>query len=304
MKSTGLTRVATCLALAFAATPALSADSFWNSKNAYLGEPPPGDTPRAFAPGRLAEPGTFVMGRSAFSRDGREFYFSQNDSWKSGEHAKVRRMRFTGGSWTAPETIATEAVSPTLSLDEQQLFLRKKGMNNVWVSLRQGAGWKEPRPFLELARGLYDFMPTISGRYYVGSEPDTADKARGSTFVISLLKLEGKTPRIESLGAPLNGPGFNGDFFIAPDESYMVLSAKVTADFESQAFIAFRRADGTWTQPVSLGERINDGPAHRWGYFVPASGDYLFYSWGTSERDCELRWVRFAELRERLRPTH
>jgi hypothetical protein len=27
-----------------------------------------------------------------------------------------------------------------------------------------------------------------------------------------------------------------------------------------------------------------------------------FYSHATSERDCELKWVRFAEMRERLRP--
>jgi hypothetical protein len=120
--------------------------------------------------------------------------------------------------------------------------------------------------------------------------------------VISLLKLEGVTPHVRSLGAPLNGPGFNGDFFVAPDESYMVLSANVAEDFKSEAFISFRNTEGTWTKPVSLGDRINDGPAHRWGYYVPASGDYLFYSRGTSERDCELRWVRFAELRERLRP--
>lgn len=300
--STSLPGVSLFLALALATTPASAADPFWASPHAYLGEPHPGDTPKAFSPGVLAEPGTFVMGRSAFSEDGREFYFTQNDSWKSGEHAKVRMMRFADGRWSAPVTIATEAVSPTLSLDGQQLFLRKKGMNNVWAMARSGAGWGEPRPLLEMAQGLYDFMPTRSGRYYVGSDPDAADKARGSTYVISLLTLDGKNSRIRSLGAPLNGPGFNGDLFIAPDESYMVLSAKVTADFESQAFIAFRRADGTWTQPVSLGERINDGPAHRWGYFVPASGDYLFYSWGTSERDCELRWVRFAELRERLRP--
>lgn len=299
---TSIRAVVVSLALGCMAAQASAAAAFWSSKDAYLAEPRPDETPRTFAPGRLAEPGTFLMGRSAFSSDGREFYFTQNDSWKSGVNAKVRMMRFVGGRWTAPVTIATQFVSPTLSPDNQRLYLRGKGMNNVWEADRAGDGWTEPRPFLELAQGLYDFLPTASGRVYVGSEPTAADKARGSTYVISLLTLDGKTPRIESLGAPLNGPGFNGDFFVAPDESYMVLSAKVTEDFESEAFIAFREADGRWTPPVSLGNRINDGPAHRWGYFVPASGDYLFYSYGTSEKDCELRWVRFAELRERLRP--
>jgi hypothetical protein len=281
---------------------ATAADAFWQSPHAYLGEARPDETPRSFAKGRLAEAGTFTMGRSAFSRDGREFYFTQNDSWKSGKNAKLRMMRFSNGAWSAPVTIATEVVSPTLSLDERQLFMRKGGMDNVWIARRVGERWSEPTHHLQIKQGLYDFMPTTSGRYYVGSAPDDADKARGSTNVISMLTLEGAAPSIQSLGAPLNGPGFNGDFFVAPDESYMVLSANVTADFESEAFIAFRKPDGSWSKPVTLGERINDGPAHRWGYFVPASGDYLFYSYGTSETDCELRWVRFAELRERLRP--
>jgi hypothetical protein len=285
-----------CLVL----SKALAADPFWDSRDAYLGETRPDEIPRAFAPGRLAEPGTITMGRSAFSRDGREFYFTQNDSWESGKNSKLRMMRFTRGQWTTPQTIAAEAMSPTLSMDEQELFMRKGGMTQVWVSRRTRGGWNEPALFLERQQGLYDFMPTASGRYYVGGEPAPADQARGSTYVISLLTLGAPEPRAESLGAPLNGPGFNGDFFIAPDESYMVLSANVTADFESEAHIAFRKPDGTWTKPVSLGPRVNHDKAHRWGYYVPASGDYLFYSRGTSVRDCALHWVRFRETRERL----
>ena len=302
MKSTHRRKLNWAWALGLLMAQANAADAFWQSPHAYLGEARPTDTPRAFAPGRLAESGTFVMGRSAFSRDGREFYFAQNHSWENGRNAKLRMMRFSEGVWSAPETIALEAVSPTLAPDDQRLYMRKGGMDNVWIARRAGSRWSEAVPFLQRKQGLYDFMPTASGRYYVGSEADEADRARGSKYVIGLLTLDGETPQVQSLGAPLNGPGFNGDFFVAPDESYMVLSANVTADFQSEAFISFRNKDRSWTKPVSLGDRINDGPAHRWGYFVPASGDYLFYSRGTSERDCELRWVRFAELRESLRP--
>ena len=288
------------IGLCLAANQAFAADGFWNSPDAYLGESRPDESPRAFAPGRLADPGMFTMGRSAFSRDGREFYFTQNDSWESGKNAKLRVMKFAGGTWTTPRTIASEAMSPTLSIDEQALYMRMGGMGNVWISRRSGDGWSEPALFLERKEGLYDFMPTMSGRYYVGSEPEVGDRARGSTYVISLLAIEKNALQVRSLGAPLNAPGFNGDFFIAPDESYMVLSANVSPDFESEAHIAFRKPDGSWTKPVSLGERINHDKAHRWGYYVPASGDYLFFSYGTSERDCALHWVRFKETRQRL----
>jgi|ERR1022692_138294 hypothetical protein len=92
------------------------------------------------------------------------------------------------------------------------------------------------------------------------------------------------------------------DFFIARDESYMIVSANETKDFECELYISFRKADKTWTIPVSLGPLINDGVAHRWGEYVTPDNKYLFYSRGTSEKDCAIYWVRFDRLLETLRP--
>ena len=45
--------------------------SFWDSPQAYLGQLRPSDTPRIFASGLLADPGTIVMDRIGFSLDGK-----------------------------------------------------------------------------------------------------------------------------------------------------------------------------------------------------------------------------------------
>jgi hypothetical protein len=299
-----LARFATVVAIGIGASQAGAADNFWNSHDAYLGETPPGDTPKVFAPGRLVEKGTFTMGRVAFSRDGREFYYTQSDSWNSGDHAKLLTMRFTGRDWSAPAVVGLEFMSPTLSIDGQTLYMRKGNMKNVWRARRTAAGWTTPEPFLEASIGLYDFMPTASGNLYVGSEADAEDVKHGIKYAYSLLTISGKDVATKSLGRPLNEPGFNGDFFIAPDESYMIVSAKETKDYESELYISFRKADHRWSQPVSLGARINDGLAHRWGQYVTVDGKYLFYSWGTSEKDCAVHWVRFDTLLARLRPGH
>jgi hypothetical protein len=82
----------------------------------------------------------------------------------------------------------------------------------------------------------------------------------------------------------------------------MIVSAKETKTFESELFISFRKADKTWTVPVSLGPQINNGLAHRWGQYVTPDNKYLFYSYGTSEKDCAIYWVRFDKLLESLRP--
>jgi hypothetical protein len=55
--------------------------------------------------------------------------------------------------------------------------------------------------------------------------------------------------------------------------------------------------DGT-RQPRAL---INNVLAHRWGQYVTADNKYLFYSHGTSEKDCAIYWVRFDKLLESLR---
>jgi hypothetical protein len=74
------------------------------------------------------------------------------------------------------------------------------------------------------------------------------------------------------------------------------VSTNETPDYESELYISFRRPNDTWTAPVSLGPRINNGIAHRWGQFVTADEKYLFYSYGTSEKDCAIYWVRFDTL--------
>ena len=82
----------------------------------------------------------------------------------------------------------------------------------------------------------------------------------------------------------------------------MIVSAHETKDFEAELWISFRNRDRTWTPPVSLGPKINSGLAHRWGQYVSPDGKYLFYCWGTSEKDCGVYWVRFDKLLKQLRP--
>lgn len=279
---------------------------FWKTKDAYLGQQRPSDTPKIFAPGLLADQGTFIMGRVAFSADGKEFYFAQNDSWERGDQAKLKMMRFAGHHWGNASVIAEQCLSPTFSLDGNTLYMRKvipgAAMRNVWEAHRAAAGWSTPVSYLQETFGIYDFMPTRSGNAYVGSEPDADDKKNGITYAFSVLTISGGNVQVKSLGRPLNEPGFNGDLYVAPDESYMIVSARETPTYQSELYISFHKHDGTWTEPVSLGEKINDGLAHRWGQYVSPDGKYLFYSHGTSEKDCAIYWVRFDKLLARLRP--
>ncbi len=90
-------------------------------------------------------------------------------------------------------------------------------------------------------------------------------------------------------------------FFIAKDESYIILSDKESKTYECELWISFHKKNGAWTPPVSLGPDINNGVAHRWGQYVSPDGKYLFYSTGHGPPDCRIGWVRFDNLLAKLR---
>ena len=49
------------------------------------------------------------------------------------------------------------------------------------------------------------------------------------------------------LPSEINGRGYEADVFIAPDESYIILSAKRRSTLGSgDLYISFKKEDGTW----------------------------------------------------------
>ena len=277
--------------------------SFWNNPQAYLGQTPPDETPVRFAPGLLVVKDSFDMDRVAFSADGKEFYYETNNTWYSTDPAVLRSFEYKDGRWVGPTTLFRRYFTPWISADQQTMYLSGGTIRDslhayVFKSQRKpGGGWTEPTVFLKEPYALYMFAMTESGVGYVGSK--TKDGAGGMD--VCTMHFSGGDTTIASLGAPINTPGWNGDFYVAPDESYIIVSANETKDFECELYISFRRPDHSWTAPVSLGPLINDGLAHRWGEYVTPDGKYLFYTRATGPENCHLYWVRFDKLLARMR---
>jgi hypothetical protein len=276
--------------------------SFWGSPQAYLGQTRPSETPQIFAPDLLTEPGTIAMDHIAFSRDGREIYYLQSDRWGSLAHVKIKTFRYDGHRWTGPTVLTEHLFAVTMAPDDRELYFEDDDPKHVWRSERTKGGWTTPVVAYEEPFGMYGFTPTKSGTFYISSDSDAEDKKSGITQSFSTMKMSQAGPKVSSLGVPLNEPGVNSDFFIASDESYMIVSAKETKTFECELYISFRKPDSTWTVPVSLGPKINDGLAHRWGAYVTPDSKYLFYTRGTSAKDSAIYWVRFDTLLESLMP--
>jgi hypothetical protein len=275
-------------------------NDFWESKNAYFGQTPPGEVPQIFAPNMLTDSG-IVLSRVVFSKNGKEFYYTVAKHWFDSEGTVVKCLSYDGEKWQEPKIIAEKVSNPTLSPDESKMYFGGP-KSSVWRSERVKGSWSEPKEFLNKDYGLYNFMPTNSGTFYVGSNGTGGSKQDYSTYDFCTFQMNKTDTTIQSLGQPLNSSvGFDGDLYISPDESFIILSANETPTFECELWISFRKADKTWSNPKSLGSAINDGLAHRFGQYVTPDKKYLIYTKGTSEKDCHFYWVRFDRLLEKLR---
>jgi hypothetical protein len=277
---------------------------FFKSKDAYLGQTPPGDKPEPFAEQLLAKNDTFPIGRVAFSQDGKEFYYASDDNWNDRKDTKIRYFKYYNGQWNGPYILNEHYDTPTFSMDDNTLYFVRGVVDRKYYviskSKRQpGGGWSQPSVYITARHALYNFMPTASGTCYAGSRVP-GDTSRRDMDICELKMSTGDTT-IRSLGEPINTKGFDGDFYVAKDESYMIVSTKETKDFECELWISFHKADGSWTKMQSLGPEINDGLAHRFGQYVSPDGKYLFYTKAHSPKDCHLEWVRFDRLLNKLR---
>ena len=294
--------------LLFAIIDATAQSDFWNSKDAYLGQTPPNDTPKLFAPDMLIVPKDtgFALDRVAFSNDGKEFYYCYNTSWFSIKDLKVKYFKYEGHTWKGPFVLNAGLQAPTFSVDGKTLYFPGGDSLSaiLWQSKKTAGKWSEPAISFRTNYSLYDWMPTNTSNMYVGTNGTWGNPRDYSAYDISVINVSAHDTTLHNLGQPVNNDtAFDGDFFISKDESYMILSTNETKDFECELFISFRKKDKTWTKPVSLGPIINTGLAHRFGQYVSPDGKYLFYTKGTSEKDCHIYWVRFDNLLEKLKPT-
>jgi hypothetical protein len=275
--------------------------NFWNSPQAYLGQKPPSDTPQVFAHDLLIKESGIALDRVAFSQDGKEFYYCHAERWFDSKGSSIKYIAHDGSGWGEPQTLYKEYYGPSFSPDGESLFFINKEKGTVFRSNRTITGWTEPLVFLKRNFGLYNFTLTRSATMYASSNISGGINNYQS-YDICVLPQSEKDTTATSLGKPINTPGFDGDFFISTDESFMIISTNETKNFESDLYITYHKKDKTWTSPVGLGILINDGLAHRWGQYVTPDHKYLFYTKGTSEKDCRIYWVRFDKLLQKLKP--
>jgi len=271
-------------------------------KGKYFGQNPPRNEPIAFALDIVAS-NRFEHGGVTFSPDGTEAYWSTSfPASDSGyTYCQILTSRIADGHWLSQEKadFSRPAIGddvPFFSPDGSRLYfmsgrtdggIGRAGRERIWMMERIGSSWSEPKLIIGGPNDMdihWQFSVAANGNIYFSSRDDI--------YVSKLVN--GKYGEAENLGEPVNTDAGEGSPYIAPDESYLIITRFGAIDGKggTDLYIGFKNAAGDWTEPVNMGESINTDSNDMCPYLSP-DGKYLFFNSHRSG-NADIYWVDAA----------
>ena len=264
----------------------------------YLGQVPPGNTPKIF--NLPVSAGSFTAERIAISNDGKEIYFTVIQNYYPTSGDTIKCYKYVGNKWTGPFNLFNGYLAPALSVTGDTMYFQ----NNVvpyqtLFSCRIGTGWSTPQRFLYSLNSAHYLQVTNNWHYYISS---VSNQTIGASDWCRLY-MNGIDTTAVSLGLPVNSAMDNLDFSVSRDESFMIIS-KYSGN-SAKLFVSYHKNNNNWTNPKNLGPAINFGLS-MWGGYISSDNKYLFYTTGTNPNysDVSIRWVRIDGLIDSLRYTN
>lgn len=283
----------------------------------YVGQSTPGLTPERFAPGVVSTDAIELNG--VFTPDGREFFFTRLiDKIDTMFHS-----RFADGKWSAPSPLLVYAnqaravaVDMAVSPDGRELYFLGQHAHeftqdpsnwDLWVSRLVDGAWTTarvlPPPITTAASESYPVVVGDGSLYFSSDRP--GGHGRNDVYRAQRLTGGGFAEPI-NVGSPINTEVGEGDTFVAPDESYLIVaSGQRRGGFgQGDLYVSFRGKDGRWQEPVNLGNTINTDQTEFCPMVTP-DGKYLFFSrrWGATWEETtagDVYWVD-VKLLDRFR---
>ncbi len=250
----------------------------------YLGQQPPGITPVEFAPDLVSTDNDWAI---TFSPDGRECFFTRTLT-----RPTIMTTKEENGSWVAPATAFFSGdyldIEPHIVPSGDTLYfgserpLPNGGPSGLhqWMMEKTESGWSDPRPMESPLRDIFMMYPSVSDN---GNMYFTASDGSDQWIAVSEF-INGGYQEPERLGENINSLDSAAHPFIASDEDYLIFDAatgvrdgRIVCDL----FISFQNPDGSWGDPVGMGDPINS-EAHECCAFVTRDAAYLFFFKGSN----------------------
>ena len=276
-----------CVAIVFASQAALAAEP---TLPPYASASPI-DTPRLFGENVLSTPDDEFGGQ--FSPDGNTLWFSK--SVPRFHLDTIFQSHYRDGRWSEPEIAAFSGIwhdyDPSITPDGRRLYFisdrpradgKPRHGYDIWYLDRTDGGWGEPKnagaPLNGEWSSHYASVAANGNLYFTSDRPGS----KGYLDVWMSSFVDGHYAEPVNLGAEINGEQWaNFEVYVAPDESYLIVSAYGHADTlgDCDLYVSYRR-DGAWLPLQHPGAPLNSA-ARDYTARVSPDGRYLFF---TSER--------------------
>ena len=272
------------ITIAFLHSLNTNADDKINSR-LYLGQNPPGDTAKLFLPDIISDG---LNNRDlAISPDGTYIYYAVN--MRKFDISTILYTHFKNGQWSKPNVASFakdpnfKYLEPTISPDGQRFFFVSsakdvKDNNDIWVMDKKGQGWSTPYKLSDnINTAVSETFPTITndGTLYFSrvSEDPQIEHIYRSKLV------NGNYGKAEKLPNNVNSGKTQFNAFIAPDESYIIVSVYGRKDSIGSIdyYITYRTKDDIWSKPINMGKKVNTKGAQEYSAYVSRDGKYLFF---------------------------
>jgi WD40-like Beta Propeller Repeat len=242
---------------------------------------------------------------SAFSPDGKSFYFARTKNKKS----KIYVTNFDGERWTEPLTLPFNndnysTADPAFSPYGKLYFISNRPKNqsdtlldyDIWyVSPLPNGQWTEPENLENVNSDSNEFYISFSrnGNLYFSSSRK-GGYGEEDIYISRLTESHYTSP--VNLGSTINSEKSEYDPCISSDEAIIIFASSGRADTFGKADLYASKLNnsGNWQNAVNLGKDFNTSSREYCPYFSPDL-KYFFYS---SEGD--IKWIDIHVVKNKI----
>lgn len=238
---------------------------------------------------------------SAFSGDGKRFYFARSRKGKW----MIYMTELRDGLWRKPvlapftETEHSQA-DPFIGSDGTLYYISNRPRHSgdtiadydIWLIRPQGDGsWTKPENIQGVNSDSTEYYVSCAANgnlYFASNRSGTV----GSHDIYVSRYVKGSYTTPENLGPAINSRQMEHDPMISPDEQFLIFTSVDRADSygSGDLYYSLRNNDGTWAPAKNMGLKFNTDSYEYCTYLTP-DRQYLFYS-----TNFDVKWISTRHL--------